>query len=59
MISKSPDAIPGKHSRKATEAQERLCVEVWTGLRAKEIDRKGVTIPEGPTELRLDTRTVI
>ena len=51
--------FPERLSRKATEGLERLGVEVRTGVRVKDIDREGVTIAEGPTELRLDARTVI
>jgi NADH dehydrogenase len=52
-------AFPEKLSRKATEALERLSVQVRTGVRVKEIDREGVTIAQGATESRLDARTVI
>ncbi|MGA7318703.1 MAG: FAD-dependent oxidoreductase, partial [Silvibacterium sp.] len=52
-------AFPEELSRKATEALERLAVQVQTGVRVKEIDREGVTIAQGPTESRLDARTVI
>jgi NADH dehydrogenase len=51
--------FPAELSRKATEALERLGVEVRTGVRVKDIDREGVTIAEGPTELHLDAKTVI
>jgi len=51
--------FPEELSGKATEALERLGVQVRTGVRVKEIDREGVTIAEGSTESRLDARTVI
>jgi NADH dehydrogenase len=51
--------FPEELSGKATEALERLGVQVRTGVRVKEIDREGVTIAQGSTESRLDARTVI
>jgi NADH dehydrogenase len=51
--------FPEELSRKATEALERLGVQVRAGVRVKEIDREGVTFAHGTTESRLDARTVI
>jgi NADH dehydrogenase len=52
-------AFPEELSRKATEALERLGVQVRAGVRVKVIDREGVTVAQGATESRLDARTVI
>jgi NADH dehydrogenase len=52
-------AFPEELSRKATEALERLGVQVRTGVRVKEIDRECVTFAQGTTTSRLDARTVI
>ena len=51
--------FPEELSRKATKSLERLGVEVRTGVMVKDIDREGVTIAEGSTEVRLNARTVI
>jgi NADH:ubiquinone reductase (H+-translocating) len=51
--------FPEDLSRRATKALERLGVKVRTGVMVKAIDREGVTIAQGPTEIRLDARTVI
>ena len=48
-----------KLAHKATEALERLGVQVRTGVMVKDIDREGVTIAQGSTEVHLDARTVI
>jgi NADH:ubiquinone reductase (H+-translocating) len=51
--------FPEDLSRKATQALERLGVEVRSEVMVKAIDREGVTIDEGAREVRLDARTVI
>ena len=51
--------FPEELSCKATRALERLGVQVRTGVMVKGIDREGVTIAQGSTEIRLDARTVI
>jgi NADH dehydrogenase len=51
--------FPEELSRKASEALERLGVQVRSGVKVKEIDRDGVTFAEGFTEVRIDARTVI
>jgi len=51
--------FPEELSGKATQSLERLGVQVRTGVMVKGIDREGVTIAEGSTEVRLDARTVI
>ncbi len=51
--------FPEDLSRKATQALERLGVQVRSGVKVKEIDHEGVTIAEGPMEVRIDARTVI
>ncbi len=48
-----------KLAHKATEALQRLGVQVRTGVMVKAIDREGVTIAQGSTEVHLDARTVI
>jgi NADH:ubiquinone reductase (H+-translocating) len=51
--------FPEDLSRKATQALERLGVEVRSGVMVKRIDREGVTIAEGAREVCLNARTVI
>jgi NADH:quinone reductase (non-electrogenic) len=51
--------FPEDLSRKATQALGRLGVEVRSGVMVKQIDREGVTIAEGPMEVRVEARTVI
>jgi NADH:ubiquinone reductase (H+-translocating) len=51
--------FPEELSRKATEALERLGVQVRSGVMVKEINREGVTFKRGSTTSRLDARTVI
>jgi NADH dehydrogenase len=51
--------FPEELSRKATEALERLGVQVRSGVMVKEINREGVTFTKGTTTSRLDARTVI
>ena len=51
--------FPEELSHDATEALERLGVEVRTGVKVKEIDRDGVKFEQGPTTSRVDARTVI
>jgi len=51
--------FPEELSRKATKSLERLGVQVRTGVTVKEINREGVTIVEGPENIRVDARTVI
>lgn len=51
--------FPEELSRKATKSLERLGVQVRTGIMVRDIDREGVTIAQGSTEVRLHARTVI
>jgi NADH dehydrogenase len=46
-------------SRKAVAALKQLGVQIRTGAMVKSIDRDGVTIAEGSTDLHLDAKTVL